>query len=209
MSKVLYIQASPRKGRSKSTQVATAFLEAYQKAHPDDLLQTFNVFDEDLPAFDGPAVQAKYTILHGAEHTDQERQAWDEIEKVIDVFKDADKYVFSLPMWNFGIPYRLKQFFDVIIQPGYTFTADSQGYEGLMKDKPITVVYSRGGAYPDGSEYAAYDLQKPYMETVLGFMGFENIQSIIVEPTMHGAPEDIQKAVEMAIQQARQVAEDF
>ena len=209
MAKVLYIQASPRKGRSKSTQVATAFLESYQKANPDDLLQTLNIFDEELPAFDGPAVQAKYSIMHGEDHTAEERQAWNNIEKVITAFKDADKYVFSLPMWNFGIPYRLKQFFDVIIQPGYTFNADSEGYGGLMKGKPIVVVYSRGGAYPEDSEMAAFDLQKKYMDLVLGFIGFEKIESIIVEPTMHGSEEGIRKAIEAAVQRARQIAEDF
>ena len=209
MSNVLYIQASPRKGRSKSTQVASAFLEAYQKAHPGDTVKTFNVFDEYLPAFDGPAVEAKYTILHGAEHTDSQRQAWDEIERIIDVFKDADKYVFSLPMWNFGIPYRLKQFFDVIIQPGYTFTADSNGYEGLMKSRPVVVIYSRGGAYSEDSDNAAYDLQRPYMETAMGFMGLEIVESIFVEPTMHGSADDIENMLNDSIAKARRLAENF
>ncbi|MHC5179239.1 MAG: FMN-dependent NADH-azoreductase, partial [Planctomycetota bacterium] len=192
MAKLLYIQASPRTERSKSTQVASAFLESYQQSHPDDTIETFNLFEADLPSFDGLKVQAKYTILHGKDHNPEERQAWDAVEKVIAHFKEADKYVVSLPMWNFGIPYRLKQYIDILVQPGYTFTADENGYEGLMKDKPIVVVYARGGAYVTGSEYEAFDLQKKYMELVLGFMGFQNGLSIVVEPTMHGAPDEIQ-----------------
>ncbi|MHC4290046.1 MAG: FMN-dependent NADH-azoreductase [Planctomycetota bacterium] len=209
MAKLLYIQASPRTERSKSTQVASAFLESYQQSHPDDTIETFNLFEADLPSFDGLKVQAKYTILHGKDHNPEERQAWDAVEKVIAHFKEADKYVVSLPMWNFGIPYRLKQYIDILVQPGYTFTADENGYEGLMKDKPIVVVYARGGAYVTGSEYEAFDLQKKYMELVLGFMGFQNGLSIVVEPTMHGAPDEIQAMLDASVQKAKSLAADF
>ena len=209
MAKLLYIQASPRRNRSKSTHVATEFLKSYWHHHPDDKIRTVNVFHNELPAFDGLAVQAKYTILHGKEHTAEERDAWDAVEKTIADFKDADKYLLSLPMWNFSIPYRLKQYIDILVQPGYTFTADENGYEGLIKDKPLVVVYSRGGAYPAGSETEAFDLQKKYIEQIFGFMGFENIQSIMVEPTLQGQPEDIEKMVQSSIEKAKEIAKEF
>ncbi|MHC5103702.1 MAG: FMN-dependent NADH-azoreductase [Planctomycetota bacterium] len=209
MQKLLYIQASPRKERSKSTQVASAFLESYQKSHADDTVETLNIFEEDLPSFDGLKVQAKYTILHGKEHTPEERQAWDAIEKIITHFKSADKYVLSLPMWNFSIPYRLKQYIDILVQPGYTFTFGENGYEGLVKDKPVFVVYARGGSFPEGSEREAFDMQKKYIELFLGFIGFENIQSIVVGPTLQGEPIDIQTMLDVSIQKARSLASNF
>ncbi|MFZ9011205.1 MAG: FMN-dependent NADH-azoreductase [Anaerohalosphaeraceae bacterium] len=209
MQKLLYIQASPRKERSKSTQVASAFLESYQKSHADDTVETLNIFEEDLPTFDGLKVQAKYTILHGKEHTPEERLAWDTIEKIITHFKSADKYVLSLPMWNFSIPYRLKQYIDILVQPGYTFTFGENGYEGLVKDKPVLVVYARGGSFPEGSERGAFDMQKKYIELFLGFIGFENIQSIVVGPTLQGEPSDIQTMLDVSIQKARSLASNF
>ncbi len=209
MAKLLYLQASPRKDRSKSTQVAAGFIDSYRQSHPADVVRTLNVFEEDLPVFDGLAVQAKYTIMHGNDHTPEERQAWDDVEKVIADFKDADKYLLSVPMWNFGIPYRLKQYLDLIVQPGYTFTVTDQGYQGLVTGKPVLVVYARGGAYAEGSEAESFDLQKKYMELIFGFMGFENIQSIIVEPTLHGSPEDIEKMIGSSIEKAKEIAKDF
>jgi FMN-dependent NADH-azoreductase len=209
MQKLLYIQASPRKERSKSTQVASAFLESYQKSHADDTVETLNIFEEDLPTFDGLKVQAKYTILHGKEHTPEERLAWDTIEKIITHFKSADKYVLSLPMWNFSIPYRLKQYIDILVQPGYTFTFGENGYEGLVKDKPVLVVYARGGSFPEGSERGAFDMQKKYIELFLGFIGFENIQSIVVGPTLQSEPSDIQTMLDVSIQKARSLASNF
>jgi len=209
MAKILYIQASPRKQRSKSAQVAKAFLETYQQSHPDDIVKTFNLFEVDLPSFDGLKVQAKYTILHGKEYTQEERQAWDSVEKVIYHFLEADKYVFSIPMWNFSIPYRLKQYIDLLVQPGYTFIADENGYNGLVKNKPVFVVYARGGAYPQGSETEAFDMQKKYMELFLGFIGFETIQTIVVEPTLQGEPDEIQEFIESAINRATELAVDY
>ena len=112
-------------------------------------------------------------------------------------------------MWNFGIPYRLKQYFDLLIQPGYTFAADENGYTGLVRDNPIVVVYARGSAYPAGSEAEAFDLQKRYVELVLGFMGFETIHSVVVEPTLQGQPEEIQNVIQTAVKKAQAIANDF
>ena len=209
MAKLLYIQSSPRKERSKSAQVTAAFLDSYQQSHPNDSVETFNLFEEDLPSFDGLKVQAKYTILHGKEHTPEERQAWDDVEKIINHFKDADKYVLSVPMWNFSIPYRLKQYIDILVQPGYTFIAGENGYEGLVKNKPILVIYARGGAYPEGAEAEAFDMQKKYMELFLGFVGFEDIHSVVVEPTLQGEPDDIQAMLEVSAQKVQTLANNF
>jgi FMN-dependent NADH-azoreductase len=209
MSKLLYVQASPRKERSKSSQVAGAFLESYQAANPNDAIDRLNVFEEELPVFDGLALQAKYTILHGKEHTDEERQAWDAVEKIIDRFKIADKYVLSLPMWNFGIPYRLKQYIDILVQPGYTFTVGENGYEGLVKNKPAVVIYARGGTYTQEAGTESYDMQKSYMELILGFMGFEDIRSIVVEQTLMAEPNDVEKIIDASKQKARVLAKEF
>ncbi|MBL7214256.1 MAG: NAD(P)H-dependent oxidoreductase [Phycisphaerae bacterium] len=209
MAKLLYIQASPRRALSKSTHVAAEFLKSYWHAHQDDRIRTINVFHNSLPAFDGLAVQAKYAILHGKDHTVEERHVWNAVEKVIADFKDADKYLLSLPMWNFGIPYRLKQYIDVLVQPGYTFKVGENGYEGLVRGKPLLAIYSRGGAYPEDSPAEAVDLQKKYIELIFGFMGFENIQSIVVEPTLQGISEEVEKVIEASIEKARSMAEMF
>jgi FMN-dependent NADH-azoreductase len=210
MSKLLYIQASPRAGRSYSRAVADAFVEAYRTTHPQDAIATLDVFNASLPAFDGLAVQAKYTILHGKTHTPEELKAWKAVETVIKDFVSADKYVMAVPMWNFGIPYRLKQYFDVIVQPGYTFSfSPAEGYKGLVTGKPMLVAYARGGAYPPGSDDAAYDLQKRYMEVILGFIGFTDIRSIVVEPTLAEGPDAAAAKRDAAIRTAQEMARSF
>jgi FMN-dependent NADH-azoreductase len=95
MANLLYIKASPRADRSHSTAVADSFVDVYHQAHPDDQVTTLDVFYDDLPAFDFDAVTAKYKIMHGKEHTSEDRRVWKQIVAVIDEFKAADKYVLA------------------------------------------------------------------------------------------------------------------
>lgn len=207
MSNLLYIQASPRGKRSKSITVADAFIEAYKVQNPDMEMVRVNLFEQELPTFDGLKVQAKYTILHGLEHSKEEKDAWKSVEKVIEQFKLADKYVIALPMWNFNVPYRFKQYIDLLVQPGYTFSySNESGYQGLITGKRLMVIYSRGGEYAEGSDTEAFDMQKKYIELIFGFMGFTNIDSIIIEPTIQAGPQTAKAKTEQAIEAAKNKA---
>jgi len=209
MAKLLYVEASPRKERSASIEVAKAFVEEYRKTHPGGTVDTLDLWATVLPEFDGEVIDAKYAILHGQPHTPGQKAAWKAVEGVIDRFKGADKYLFSLPMWNFGIPYKLKHYIDIIVQPTYTFSfSPKEGYKGLVTGKKAAVVYARGGAYPAGSGGEAYDLQKRYMEQFLGFIGFTDITSIVIEPTL-AAPESVKKTKSEATARARSAAAAF
>lgn len=209
MSRLLYIQASPRIERSYSIAAADAFVSAYKQANPKDEVITMNLFRKDLLAFDGLAVQAKYTILHGLKHTAEELAAWKEVEEIIAEFKSADKFVMAVPMWNFGIPYRLKQYVDILVQPGYTFSfSPKEGYKGLVLGKPVFIAYSRGGAYAKGSAEEAFDLQTKYLELILGFIGFTDIRTLIVEPTLAG-PQVAKQKREEAIAKAKEMGRVF
>ncbi|HIJ72299.1 MAG TPA: FMN-dependent NADH-azoreductase, partial [Planctomycetes bacterium] len=138
MSCILYIKASPRTGRSHSIAVADAFLEEYRHKNPADQINTIELFQKDLPAFDLAAASAKYKIMHGEKHTEGDKKIWSQVVSIIQEFTSADKYVMAVPMWNFSIPYLLKQYIDIIVQPGYTFTVDEEGnYRGLVKGKPV------------------------------------------------------------------------
>jgi FMN-dependent NADH-azoreductase len=208
MSKVLYIQASPRAERSYSVKAADAFVEAYRNSHPQDEVHTVNLFDKDIPAFDGFKLDAKYKVLRGEDPTSDEKKAWESITTVIEEFKSYDKYVFAVPMWNFGIPYRLKQYLDVIIQPGQTFSyCPGEGYKGLVTGKPVFVAYARGGEYK--GDYAAYDMQKTYFDAALGFIGFSNVKSVVIEPTLMGGPETANARLDDAIKNAVEAAQTF
>jgi FMN-dependent NADH-azoreductase len=192
MSKLLYIQSSPRGQRSHSVAVTDAFIEAYERKNPDDEIEILNVFDESIPNFDGLAVQAKYTILHGKSHSQVEQEVWKDVEQMI------------------SIPYRLKQYIDLLVQPGYTFSYSPEaGYQGLVSGKPMLAVFARGGEYPPGSEAEAFDLQTKYIELIFGFIGFTDIRSVVAEPTLQSGPDVAGVKRQGAIEKVKEIAEVF
>ena len=188
MSKLLHIEASPRGNRSASVTAAQYLVDAYAAQHPSDTVETLDLWHTALPEFDGPTIDAKYAIIHGQTATPEQAAAWAAVVQIAEHFKSADKYILSLPMWNFGIPYKLKHYIDVIAQPGLTFSfTPGEGYKGLVTGKPIVVVYARGGAYGPGSGAEGYDQQSGYVRQLLGFIGFTDIKEVFVEPTLASA----------------------
>jgi FMN-dependent NADH-azoreductase len=187
MAKLLYIQSSPRGERSASNTAAKQFLEAYRATHPEDTVEVLDLWEQDLPEFNGATLEAKYAILSGQPGTPPQLNAWKPVVSLIEHFKAADKYLISLPMWNFGIPYKLKHYIDVLVQPGLTFSfTPAEGYKGLVTGKPVVVIYARGGAYGPGTGAEGYDKQSDYLRQVLGFIGFTDVKQIFVEPTLAG-----------------------
>jgi FMN-dependent NADH-azoreductase len=210
MAKLLYVEASPRKDLSASIKVAGEFVATYRQTHPNDQVEVLDLWQEKLPPFDGDVINAKYRIMHGEPHTVAEKGAWRAVEGIIARFKGFDKYLFSLPMWNFGIPYILKHYIDILIQPGYTFSySPDSGYTGLVTGRPAAIVYARGGAYVPGTPAEALDLQKRYLETILGFIGFTDLHAIIIEPTLMLGHEEYAKLLEAKKAEARALAAQF
>lgn len=209
MAKLLYVEASPRKDRSVSIAVAKEFVASYLASHPGDTVETLDVWNTPLPEFNGAVINAKYAIMHGQPYDPADAAAWSTVERMCEHFKSFDKFLFSTPMWNFGIPYKLKHYIDVITQPGLTFTyAPETGYTGLVSGKPSCAIYSRGGAYPAGTAAAAFDLQKGYLPVVLGLIGFKDVKSVVIEPTA-AAPDAVAAEKQKRIAEARAMAMSF
>ncbi len=185
MSKLLHIQSSPRGSRSASIAVAEQFVESYLAENPGDTVETLDLWEAGLPAFDGFTLDAKYSVLSGQAPAEEQLAAWSAVVAIADHFKSADKILLSLPMWNFSIPYKLKHYIDLLVQPGLTFSfTPEEGYKGLVTGKPLAVVYARGGAYGPGTGAEGYDQQSAYIRQVFGFIGFSDIREIFVEPTL-------------------------
>lgn len=207
MARILHIQASPRGGESSSTRAAETLLAELERIRPGDAIETLDLFAAALPEFAAPAARAKYAVMGGQAPADEAQRAWERVIRVIDHFRSADAYVISSPMWNFGIPYRLKHYVDILLQPGLTFSfSPDAGYEGLVTGKQAVLVLSRGGAYLPGTGMESHDFQEPYLRTILGFIGITDVHEIVIEPTIHGGPEVAEEAIRRAAEQARAAA---
>ena len=209
MSNLLYIKSSPRAERSFSSAASDAFIKAYRERHPEDNIQILDLFEKELPGFDGQALEAKYAILNGQAPSSEQATAWGAVEAIISEFKSADKYVFAVPMWNFLFPYRLKHYLDIIVQPSYTFSfSPEDGYQGLVTGKPVLLALARGGEYPAGSEAEDLDFQTKYLRMILGFIGFTDIRLLVSEPTL-SSPEQSDSLRAAVTARAREMAGEF
>lgn len=207
MKKLLHIIASPREEESRTLQVANAFLNTLQSNRSDWLIDELNLAKEELPSLHLKQVSGKYVLLGGKELFGRFKEAWAEIEQHIERFKSADLYLISTPMWNYSIPYMLKHYIDVIVQPRYLFRYRKDGsVEGLVQNRKMIVISSRGGAYEGPS--SALDYQEPYLRTIFGMVGINDMTFIKAEPMDMGEAkrqEKLEAAKKAATDLARKI----
>jgi FMN-dependent NADH-azoreductase len=179
--------------------------------NPDDVVETLDIWGVDLPSFNGEALAAKYAGLSGVSLTAEQEAVWNRIRNLAAPFLAANKLLFAVPLWNFGIPYRLKHLIDLISQKDILFSFDGNGFRGLLRARKAAVVYARGLDYLSAASSTpamSYDFQKPYMETWLRLIGITDISDIIVEKTLFGAEMDMEGRMK-AKQTAKALASRF
>jgi FMN-dependent NADH-azoreductase len=179
---VLHIQSSPRGDKSNSIALTKAFLSASRKvlsAIDEDVL---NIWDENLPEFDAASIGAKYKAIKHEPMTDAESHTWNRIQELIGRFQRANRIVLGLPMWNFSIPYKLKQLIDLTAQRNYLFTYDGKEYGPSLNIPKALVVYTRGSTYREGTPIPpSFDHQAPYIDFWLRMIGVHEVHSVIVD----------------------------
>jgi FMN-dependent NADH-azoreductase len=203
MKRLIHIIATPRGEESRTLSVSGVFLEAFQKKHADWVIDELNLCTEKLPSLTQKSVSGKYVLLQGKNLRGSLKDTWNEILQHIDRFKNADFFLISAPMWNFSIPYILKQYIDLIVQPRYLFAYKEDGtVEGLVKGKKMVIITSRGGTY--GGEAQKFDHQEPYLRAIFGFVGFTDIAFIRAEGMDMG-----EERRESGLKAARKLAQEM
>lgn len=184
--RILHLIASPREA-SRSRAVAQAYLDALKQSDPTVAVEALDLWATALPAIDGALLSAKYAVLARRPHQPEEAQAWQQVQALAQHFLGFDHYVISVPMWNLGIPYRLKHYIDVITQPGMTFSwTPERGYEGLVLGRSALVACASAFDYSAESPLHSWDQQKTYVQTWLRFVGIEDVELIDCGPTRPG-----------------------
>jgi FMN-dependent NADH-azoreductase len=185
MDHLLHISASPRGSHSESLALAEEFVSELLDRMPELRVETWDLWDGTLPAFGRDATGAKMAVFAGQTPAGAQAEAWNAAREAFERFDVADTYLFSVPMWNHGVPYILKQFIDVVSQPGMVFGFDPvEGYSGLLRGKRAFVVYT-GAVYGAGRPPSfGFDFQKPYFEGWLRWAGIDDIVSVEFRPNL-------------------------
>jgi FMN-dependent NADH-azoreductase len=200
--RLLHIVATPRGLASNTARVSNALLEALYERHDGMVVETLDLFNADLPAVAGSNIESKYKLMTGQGLDASATTSWQEIEETIAEFMKADAYLLTTPMWNLSIPYVLKYYIDAIVQPGYLFKYNEAGQpEGMVKDKKMICVTSRGGDY-SAQPLKSFDFVETYLRTIFGFVGLTDIHFFNVQP-MDVSIEARQAAQKQAIADVR------
>jgi FMN-dependent NADH-azoreductase len=208
MPRLLHISASPRGGASESLGIAREFLDAFAATHPEVDIDEYDLWDGTLPEFGPAAAAAKMAVFAGEEPSGAGADAWRAAQATFRRFDAADRYLFSVPMWNAGIPYILKQFIDVVSQPGMAFSFDpEQGYTGLLTGRKAVAVYTSAVYGPGRGPRFGSDFQAPYLADWLRWAGVEDIEEVHFRPDLATADAAVGRAAARA--RARDLGKAF
>ncbi|MBI4785263.1 MAG: FMN-dependent NADH-azoreductase [Oscillatoriophycideae cyanobacterium NC_groundwater_1537_Pr4_S-0.65um_50_18] len=185
MTHILHLDASPRGDRSVSRTLAKEFVSDWQAAHPEDTVTYRDIGHNPVPFVSEAWIAGAFTPPD--QHSPESVEAMRISDQLVDEFLAADRYVFSVPMYNFSFPANFKAYIDQIVRAGRTFSVEPDGsYKGLVQGKKMVIITARGGSYPKDTPYHAYDMQEPYLRLIFGFMGITDIEVIHADNLMGG-----------------------
>lgn len=179
--RLLHVIASPRGEQSRSRSVADHFLRHLAGAEVEEL----DLWAEALPELDGAMLESRYRLIRGEPVESGFEARWDELRARVAHLLAFDVWLFSTPMWNFGVPYRLKHYLDLVIQPTMAFTNDQSGAITAHGADKIAVLIGAGALdiRPD-SPLAALDFGLTHLAQCLRvYFGVPQVHEVRAVPT--------------------------
>lgn len=143
-------------------------------------IQTFDVFEEDMPYFGQDFFNAMQKSAQAEPMTEMEQRILTASAKAMDAFMEADVVVFAFPLWNMTIPAALQTFIDYIYRAGMTFKYTENGPVGLVPEKKVIILNARGGVYST-PEAAPSEMSVNYVRAIMNFFGITDIEEVIIE----------------------------
>lgn len=173
---LLLIEASPRKANATSSQLGRRLVGALQEHCGCAVTLT----ERHLGARPLPPLSAEYAeslllpydeaLARYGEHLELSDELVSELER-------ADLVVIASPVHNFTLPAALKLWIDLVVRNGVTFNITPEGKVGLLRDRPVLVAVTSGGAmFRDPPKQP--DFFRPYLSAALGVIGLRSISYV-------------------------------
>lgn len=203
MNKTLIINAHPKIDdiSSVSLQVFKHFLKAYQELIPDsEVIEQINLYSDVVPMIDKTVLSAWEKQRKEQERTSEEQKVTERMSEILQQFKSANTYVIVLPLHNFNIPSKLKDYMDNILIARETFKYTENGSVGLLKDgRRMLIIQASGSIYTNDDWYTEVDYSQKYLKSMFNFIGIEDYQVIRAQGTALLEPNEVlQKAYKEA-----------
>lgn len=206
MSKVLVVKAHPYGAdKSKTIKVLSEFMAIYRSKNPNDEITKLDLYHDFIPEISQNVLDGWGALANGVDFTSLSDEQQKDISRINDLtqqFLDSDKIVIANPLWNLGLPTKLKAWCDTICVAGKTFEYTDHGPIGLATGKNVVHIQSAGG------NYGGHDFATQYISGLLTFLGASTVQKIAIEGIDY-APERREEVMAASIADATRIAETF
>lgn len=178
VKKVLQLKTSLFDGAGNegvSTQLSGELLQGLHRIHGNVQLTTRDFSTDPVPYLDGAWLKALFTPA--ADRTQEQSDKVAYSDALIAELQATDVLVIGVPMYNFTVPAMLKSWTDHVARAGVTFKYTEKGAVGLVTGKKVYLVLALGGKHDEG----VTDHMRPYLRTLLGFLGMTDIEIVVAD----------------------------
>lgn len=190
MKKILYITVNSKpENLSSSKAVGRAFIDKFIKKYPEFTVEELDLYKAHIPRLEYQYYQSRNCIINEDATKDLPQKEQEEVKTIVNLcnqFVSSDIYVIASPMWSLSFPAPLKEYIDCIVQANRTITFPEKGSkpQGLLNDKPRTVIYIQSS----GADIPL--IMRPilnrglnYIEDIMKSMGISSFDRLLVDGT--------------------------
>jgi FMN-dependent NADH-azoreductase len=175
MKTLLQINSSVFGENGQSSLLNQQFVNEWLAKKPDGQIIKRDLTQDVVPHLDSTRVSAFFTPAEN--RTAEQQSIVDFSDLLINEIQQADAIVMGIPMYNFSIPSQLKSYFDHLARVGVTFKYTETGPVGLLNNKPVYIITTRGGIHKGLPTDSLTGLVKAF----LNFLGIKDLHFIYAE----------------------------
>ena len=191
---LLRIDSSSRTEGSHSRRLADQVQARWQASFPHGRVLRRDLATQPVGHIEAATIQGFYTPAE--QMTPALRAATAQSDALIAELKTAHTVLISAPIYNFSVPSALKAWIDQVVRINQTFSYAGGGFEGLVTGPRAVLALAYGAAgYSDAM--AGFDHLKPYLTSLLNFLGIADVRAVAAEATTADA-DTVAKAMEDA-----------
>jgi FMN-dependent NADH-azoreductase len=184
MKTLLQINSSVFGDNGQSSQLNQQLVQEWLAKNPEGKVVKRDLTQDVIPHLDSTRVSAFFTPAD--KRSAEQQTIVDYSDALINEIQQADAIVIGAPMYNFSIPSQLKSYLDHLARAGVTFKYTETGPVGLLDNKPVYIVTTRGGVHKN----LPSDSLTGFLKTFLNFIGLHDLHFIYAEGLNMGAKKD-------------------
>lgn len=171
---LLLVNASPRRERSLSRQLANAFVTQWLASRPRDVIVERDVGIEHPPLLTEAWIAACFTPEE--QRTPSQRGVLAYSDAAIEELARADILLIATPRYNYGMPAALKAWFDQVIRIDRTFSFDrtekTWPLSPMLSGKKLVLMSASGEfAFHAGGLRESWEHLEPHVRTCARYLG--------------------------------------